>query len=616
MESSPSTRWLKKRKRQSRMELVRAAKFSKASGEPSSTLSATPPSLDTPRDASLRSSGAEGPRTESPELLSSLDESFSLRLNAHTFSDSDGDPSDNEDSADFSVTSAQHVYHDWVKQQPKENVKMMALMAMDTFMGRFGLTTVGAAKEAGLLLHLNEKTVRTWRNDFYANDGSFSESRQGKHVRPYVLDDEECRRKACEWVRSNATNMTAAMFSTWMNSELLPNSELPPGCPLQISERTAVKWLNDIGFHPQTHKKGIYIDGHERDDVVDYRKLFLRKLEIFESTHLPPPSCSDELVAFPVGSLTASRSLVLIYHDESSFHANEGQSVMWAEEGRVPIRPKSQGRGLMVSNFVTEHDGLLQLTDEEFEKAQQSNPSISKCAREIIKFGAASEGYWNSERFLRQMERAIAIAREKYPRNTFNTVWLFDQSSGHCAYKEDSLNVRRMNVNPGGAQPRMRDTIWDGQPQTMILPDGRPKGMKLVLEERGIDTDRMRAADMRLVLGSHEDFKFEKTALEYLLRDNDQRMLFIPKFHCELNPIERVWGETKRYTRAHCDYTFAGLERTVVPGLQSVRLDTIRKFFRKSREYMQAYREGKSGGKDVEQAVKFYKSHRRVFGRL
>ena len=90
---------------------------------------------------------------------------------------------------------------------------------------------------------------------------------------------------------------------------------------------------------------------------------------------------------------------------------------MWAKEGRVPIRPKSQERGLMVSDFVMEHDGLLQLTDEEFEKAQQSNPSISKCTREIIKFGAASEGYWNSECFLRQMERAIAIAREKYPRN-------------------------------------------------------------------------------------------------------------------------------------------------------------------------------------------------------
>ena len=83
-------------------------------------------------------------------------------------------------------------------------------------------------------------------------------------------------------------------------------------------------------------------------------------------------------------------------------------------------------------------------------------------------------------------------------------------------------------------------------------------------------------------------------------------------FHCELNPIERVWGEAKRYTRLHCDYTFAGLERTIVPALESVRLDTIRK----CREYMQAYRQGSAGGKDVEQAVKRYKSHRQVFGQV
>ena len=41
----------------------------------------------------------------------------------------------------------------------------------------------------------------------------------------------------------------------------------------------------------------------------------------------------------------ASKHLVLIFHDESSFHANEGQYVMWDEEGRVPIRPKKQGKG-------------------------------------------------------------------------------------------------------------------------------------------------------------------------------------------------------------------------------------------------------------------------------
>ena len=253
-------------------------------------------------------------RVEHSELLL-MDKSFSVRLNAHTDSDADGGSSDEEGTEEFTIISAQHIYHDWMQQQPKSDMEMMAMVAMDTFITRFELTTVGAAKEVGLLLQLNEKIVRTWRKDFYANHGSFSESRQGRHARPYVLDDEECRLKACEWVRLNATlkgkpNMTATMFSSWVTTELLPHSSLPPGCPQQIAERTAVKWLHEIGFHPQSHKKDIYIDGHERDDVVEYRKLEM------EATHLPPPPCSDELTAFQVGSAEASRKLVLIFHDK------------------------------------------------------------------------------------------------------------------------------------------------------------------------------------------------------------------------------------------------------------------------------------------------------------
>ena len=150
----------------------------------------------------------------------------------------------------------------------------------------------------------------------------------------------------------------------------------------------------------------------------------------------------------------------------------------------------------------------------------------------------------------------------------------------------------------------------------MVLSDGRPKGMEIVLEERGIDTTGMRAADMRLVLGHHADFKFEKTTLEHFVQEKGQRTIYLPKFHCELNPIERVWEEAKRYTRAHCDYSFTGLERTIIPALDSVRLDTIRKYFRKCWEYMEAYSEGKAGGSDVEMAVQKYKSHRRVFGNV
>lgn len=126
---------------------------------------------------------------------------------------------------------------------------------------------------------------------------------------------------------------------------------------------------------------------------------------------------------------------------------------MWVEEGRVPIRPKSQGRGLMVSDFVTEFDGLLQLSMEKQRRAAEADPSIQMCAREIIKFVAGSEGYWNNSRFLKQIEDAVKFAECKYPSTNFTEVCLFDQSSGYTAFGEDALNVSKINVGSGGAQP-------------------------------------------------------------------------------------------------------------------------------------------------------------------
>lgn len=106
------------------------------------------------------------------------------------------------------------------------------------------MTDVGAASEAGMVIGFNEKTVRTWRNDFYANRGEFSESYQGKHAHAFVLDDEECKSKALLWLRQHAQSkgqpaMMSARFAHWVNEELLPNSHLNPGFPRSITPRTA-----------------------------------------------------------------------------------------------------------------------------------------------------------------------------------------------------------------------------------------------------------------------------------------------------------------------------------------------------------------------------------------
>ena len=84
---------------------------------------------------------------------------------------------------------------------------------------------------------------------------------------------------------------------------------------------------------------------------------------------------------------------------------------------------------------------------------------------------------------------------------------------------------------------------------------------------------------------------------------------FIPKFHCELNWIERIWDASKAYARSHCAYTLQGLRDTVPlslsqdiselpeelrdsPDLPVSPLYLQRRWARISRQYMHEYRKG------------------------
>ena len=133
--------------------------------------------------------------------------------------------------------------------------------------------------------------------------------------------------------------MTVARFRIWVNDVLLPIvAQHHPQVRQHISVRTAACWLHALGFHSSQSHKWIYIDGHERAS-----KLYLRKLEILEITRTPPPPCSDVPIRVHCEEDESKKQLVLIYHDESTFHSNDRQGWLWAEEKKQPIRPKGQG---------------------------------------------------------------------------------------------------------------------------------------------------------------------------------------------------------------------------------------------------------------------------------
>ena len=62
-----------------------------------------------------------------------------------------------------------------------------------------------------------------------------------------------------------------------VNQTIIPALGLDLG-KTTISENCARRWLKKLGYELTTVKKGIYVDGHECPDVVEYCKTFLAKI--------------------------------------------------------------------------------------------------------------------------------------------------------------------------------------------------------------------------------------------------------------------------------------------------------------------------------------------------
>lgn len=85
-----------------------------------------------------------------------------------------------------------------------------------------------------------------------------------------ILHDEEFQLAARAFVHENANrkgepNLTTERFCKWVNDSF----------SVVIALETGRQWLHHLGFNIHNHQKGIFFDGHERDDVTAYRAELL-----------------------------------------------------------------------------------------------------------------------------------------------------------------------------------------------------------------------------------------------------------------------------------------------------------------------------------------------------
>ena len=331
--------------------------------------------------------------------------------------------------------------------------KAATITIMATAITLWGCSIAEAATRAADCTGFYSETIRKWASSFFLSTtdvpleditdeyiGDLLCSNRGHHDNhtASLVQTEDFQLSARSFIREHACrkgepNMTSSMFADWIESQY----------NTKVHNDTARRWLVQLGFTRVQHQKGVYFDGHDRDDVVLYRNKFLTTMEQLDKKSL---TCDNTTPQLDEGE----KPLIRVVHDESTYYANCDQSYFWGDDQTNVLRHKSLGASVMVSDFIDEIRGFVRDSEAE--------------AR--VKLEIQRDGYFTNELLLKQVATTIDIFERVHPHA--KGIFLFDNAPSHRKMADDSLNADKMNVGPGGKQPRMRDTVWGGAVQKMV----------------------------------------------------------------------------------------------------------------------------------------------------
>ena len=215
------------------------------------------------------------------------------------------------------------------------------------------------AKAAGRNIN-HARNLRSWILQFL-NSGKLPLHRYGTY-RSSILDDED-------FSRDIQLHLLEIGKKGYIRAQDIVDYVATPEVQKQLGTKartihqcTACRWLKKLNWRYTRKKKGMYIDGHERDDVVAYRTEFIRRWKEYEKRFLiydTDGNIVNKLVGFPVPQIGRFR-LILVTHDESTFYANDRRKTKWVHTTEVAVaEPKGEGVSIMVSDLLVPEWGRL-----------------------------------------------------------------------------------------------------------------------------------------------------------------------------------------------------------------------------------------------------------------
>ena len=166
-----------------------------------------------------------------------------------------------------------------------------------------------------------------------------------------------------------------------------------------------------------------------------------------------------------------------------------------------------------------------------------------------------------------------------------------NKNDSNSSNNNSHTNSSNSNSNSSNSDPNNKKT------QKMVDDNGIAKGMKQVLTERGYYVSNKQVWNketLSKLMQIQPDFKQQRCILHNVISGLGHELIFLPKFHCELNPIEQRWMHAKRKYKDQNMFRddVKKLKSNIEKCLYDSDQDLSPKCFKHSRRYLFAYAAG------------------------
>ena len=168
---------------------------------------------------------------------------------------------------------------------------------------------------------------------------------------------------------------------------------------ISICSHTVWRWLYKLGYEYKDVRKDVFVDGHERSDVVEDRINFLKRIkelksymvEFDENGAMKPKVYPSDCVV----ERENRQLIIVITHNKCTFFVNDGVCKAWTWKRDAFLWPKSWRQSIIALDFILPYRrlNLNSFTQERRKKLAQTIRLLETEAVEIFEYEKNNNGY-------------------------------------------------------------------------------------------------------------------------------------------------------------------------------------------------------------------------------